>query len=453
MTDAALHDAIARIHDGTACYTAEMEIEALLDAIDWPQRGGLLADPGCGSGNMVVAALARLPLPVDEIDGPASRVRGMEFHADSAAEATARVANLLIARGWNAQRADAAARKVIVHGDFLLGEDHPAVDVFLANPPYMRSARLPRDYREALQERVARHARGDLLHAYLDRMATLLAQGGSMGLITSDRWLLNGGTATLRALLGTRFGIHGLRRLDSSSAFHRPKERARDTPPRVHAVSMVLAAGGLALSAAPFPMEDRPEIDGIRFGDLRLAPYLGPDGIFMVGHGSGLPDDVLVPCVEPRDICPSTGTIGPTRRWAIVTGDERPPEPVMAHLARTAHMMPASARRRVPWLPPERFDRHLPLDRDAVLVPRIAQRLRTHILPRGHLPTNHSLVVASGMATDDIVRMLGDPRVQAQADALALRVEGGFRSYTATLLRTLVIPHDIIPRQPMEKAA
>lgn len=456
MKNPLLTDAIARIHDGTACYTVAAEVEALLDAIDWPRCGGLLADPGCGSGNMVVAALARLDLPVDDIDAAIRRVRGTEFHHAAVAEARQRVSELLVMRGWRTDRAEMAAGKVVAHGDFLLDDDHPIVDIFLANPPYMRSTRLPPSYRDAMDRKVPLHARGDVLHAYLDRMATLLSPAGVMAVISSDRWLLNAGTRRLRDMLGTRFGVQGLRRLDSASAFHRPKTRARNTPPRVHAVSMVLAAGGRPLGAKPFQIDLRTHVDGVPFGelvDLRLAPYLGPDGVFMVDADSGLPGHLLVPCIEPRDICPHTGTIAPTRRWAIVTGDERPPEQVMAHLDRTLDRMPASARRKVPWLPPERFDRHLPLDHDAVLVPRIAQRLRTHILPRGHLPTNHSLVVATGMATDDIVRMLGDPRVMDQADAMALRIEGGFKSFTATLLRALVIPHDIIPKQELEKAA
>lgn len=49
----------------------------------------------------------------------------------------------------------------------------------------------------------------------------------------------------------------------------------------------------------------------------------------------------------------------------------------------------------------------------------------------------------------EFIGMLNDPAVQAQADALALRVEGGYASYTATLLRQLVIPrHHIAQAAP-----
>lgn len=39
---------------------------------------------------------------------------------------------------------------------------------------------------------------------------------------------------------------------------------------------------------------------------------------------------------------------------------------------------------------------------------------------------------------------LNDPRVQAQADAISLRLENGYASYTATLLRQLRIPQELI---------
>jgi hypothetical protein len=93
--------------------------------------------------------------------------------------------------------------------------------------------------------------------------------------------------------------------------------------------------------------------------------------------------------------------------------------------------MPLRGRRNVRWLPPETFAGRLPLDQDAVLVPRIAKRLAGIRLPAGRLPV---IPVAA------VVNMLDDPVVQAQANALTLGIDNGYRSFTATLLRQLVIP-------------
>jgi hypothetical protein len=69
------------------------------------------------------------------------------------------------------------------------------------------------------------------------------------------------------------------------------------------------------------------------------------------------------------------------------------------------------------------------------------------MLPAGYLPTNHSLVVASGMPAGRIKAILEDHRVQEQANAFALRLESGHRSYTATALRRIVVPYDLIEHE------
>jgi hypothetical protein len=205
--------------------------------------------------------------------------------------------------------------------------------------------------------------------------------------------------------------------------------------------------GGRQLDARPFRLASLPEVDGVPLREIaaiRLAPWLGPDGIFLVPAGTGLPPGHLVPAVEPADI--DGDVIGPPRRWALVTTEAEPPAAVLAHLDAVLHRMPGRGRRAIRWLPPETFTGRLPLDHDAVLVPRIARGLKAVLLPAGRLPVNHQLVVVSGLPAAAILRMLADPAVRAQAEALATRVDGGYRSYTATLLRELVIPREHVTR-------
>lgn len=453
-TDAA---AIETIHAGTAIYTAQPEIEKLLDRIGWPECGGRLLDPGCGDGNMVIAALTRLDLcPKPGCAREAFRVQGIEFHKDSVHETRRRYRTLLIERGWDSWEAMSTANMAIKERDYLLDPHDGQWDIILSNPPYWRRNRLPEEYRGKFDETVAKHARGDLMHAYLDQMLRNLKDGGRLALVTSDRWLTNSGAAALREKIGERLAVSYVERLDSASAFHRTKDRVKDSPPRVHAVGLVLEPEGRRLSRDPFIIEDLPEVDGVPLTDLvdiRLAPWLGPDGIFIVDRPDAVPGARTVPCVLPKGIDPETGRVTPPTRWAIVTGDDMPVPAVMTHLDSQLHRMPQRGRRKTRWLPPERFDHLLPLGRDAILVPRIAKRMKAITLPRGHLPTNHSLVVISGgMDSDQIRVMLEHPVVQAQADALAARVEDGYRSYTTTLLRQIIIPHEAIPTTVREAA-
>lgn len=436
---------IAVIHAATGIYTRVPEIEALLDRLGWPERGDRLLDPGAGNGGFLVAALARLPLDRDDMDTAARRVRGFEFYPGAVADARDAVAGHLTRRGWSVPAARRAAGLIVEERDFLLDPVPSGVwDVIAANPPYWRIANLLPGYRADYELMVPAHACADLLYAYLHRAAEIARRGGRIGLITADRWLLNTGSAELRRRLGMIYRVAGVHRLDASSAFYRPKQRSQGTPPRVHPVTLILTPDGpgRALTADPFRLTELPAVDGVPLRDLadiRLAPWLGPDGIFTVAAGTGLPPGCLVPAVEPEDIT-CDGALRAPRRWAIATTASQPPAAVLDHLDGQLGRMPVRGRRAVRWLPPEPFTGKLPLTVDAVLVPRIATRLRPVLLPAGRLPVGHNLVVVSGPPAPVIAAMLNAPEVQAQAEGLALRLENGYRSHTASLLRELVIP-------------
>jgi hypothetical protein len=445
-------EAIDAIHHGTAIYTALPEIEALLDRLEWPKSGERLLDPGAGNGGFLISALARLDLDRDDVATAAWRVHGYEFHPGAAASARRGIVEHLSGRGWTASVATRAAEAIVEVRDFLLTPVPVATwDVIAANPPYWRYANLPADYRFDYDVAIPAHARADLLYAYLDKCADIVVQGGRIGLVTADRWLLNSGSAELRRRIGERWSVSNVRRLESSSAFYRPKSRVRGTPARVHPVALVLqpGQGGRRLETSPFPVDLLKDVRGTPLGEIaniRLAPWLGPDGIFMVSDPAGFPAHRMVPCVEPEDLDKGTGTIRSIRRWAIRTGRDEPEPEILAHLDRELHRMPNRGRQKTRWLPPEPFDGKLPLNVDAVLVPRIATTLRAIPLPAGTMPVNHNLVVVSGMPAEDLQRILEHPIVREQADSIALRLENGYHSYTATLLRALVVPDELLDR-------
>lgn len=452
---------IDQIHRGTAIYTTLPEIEALLDLLEWPSHGDRLLDPGAGNGGFVVSALARLHLEPNDIETAVHRVRGYEFHPGAAQTARAAVCRHLVERGWNISIATAAADQIIETTDFLLSPVPVATfDIIAANPPYWRIlAHLPPDspYRYEYESKIPAHAKADLLYAYLQRSVDIVAPGGRIGLVTADRWLLNSGSAELREKIGKRYSVLNIKRLESSSAFYRPKSRNKGTPPRVHPVSLILTPNneGRALTKEPFRIEEMPAIEGrplSEIAQIRLAPWLGPDGIFVVKNKGNLPDHRLIPCIEPEDIDAKTDRITGSTRWAIATDQDQPEDEVLQHLQSNLHAMAKRGARTPYWLPPESFVGKLPLDVDAVLIPRIAKRLRPILLPAGMMPINHNLVVVSGLPANQIIDMLNDPIVQKQADILSLRLENGYRSYTATLLRQLIIPNHAIQTQEPDHA-
>ncbi len=213
-----------------------------------------------------------------------------------------------------------------------------------------------------------------------------MGEDGVIGFVTSDRWLFNQTTAELRRRLGERAGLAHVARLDAATSFYQPKTRRRGTPPRIHPVEVVMRPTGLAGRAithapislgTPSPMSE----SGLTLGDIatiKIAPWLGPKGIFVVdaATAAGLPRADLVPCIDTDDVDPKTSALGAPNRYAIRTERGREPEgAVREHLAREIARMPQRGRGKTWWMPPETIT--LPLDRPALMIPRIGRRLRT----------------------------------------------------------------------------
>ena len=171
---------------------------------------------------------------------------------------------------------------------------------------------------------------------------------------------------------------------------------------------------------------------------IRLAPWLGSPGIFVVDAATArrLPPECLVPAVDTDDIV--DGVLQPPRRFAIrtLTGEE-PPAEVLAHLDAHLERMAKRGRRTPRWLPPETFH-GLDLSQPALLIPRIARSLAPVRLPPGILPINHNLTIVGGRQADigEIETRMRGEGAQAWMRTYAARLESNYFSITTTLLRS-----------------
>lgn len=483
-TAAARSRAIAAVHVATALYTAEPIVDALLARLEWPNGSRKLLDPSCGDGMFLCRALTRLlthspsATPADIL----ATLAGWEFHEDAANDARQRLTAKLVAHGWPQALAAATAARIVTTADFLT--DYPAhatsakVHVIAGNPPYMRMTHVPDPLCTDYTSTTAPHARGDLMHAFLDKCANILNDDGELAFVTADRWLFGTTTAKLRATLGRRFTLHHLERLDATTAFYRPKQRRANTPPRIHPVAVILRTTStptatpvttstrtpspqpIPLTASPiYPtIADRPTHTASAtrtladIATITLAPWLGPHGIFTVDAATAatLPADSLIPAVDTRDLArrnsldaSTTDASATPLRFAIRTTTAEPPPTILDHLRRTLHRMPARGRRNLDWLPPESFHA-FPLDRPALVLPRAARTLRPHRLPPGILPLNHALHITptpnAPVTLVDIEAILTSPAAHTWITTHAAGIDNGFHWITATLLRRLPLP-------------
>lgn len=452
----AYQQAIERLHDATAYYTAEPVVAELLDHLDWPRAGRRLVDTSCGDGAFLGAALQRLLAAAPTIsDGRIVHlIQGWEIHGAAACEARERLERILVASGRGSARATATAEALVVHGDFLTqGPQTPTWDCVTGNPPFLRYTNLPIELREQYERLLPDHSQHDMLHSFIDRCTLVLRDGGEIGLVTSDRWLFSLCAAALREAVGRRLGIDHLVRLDSSSSFYRSKSRKSGQPPRIHPVLVVLrdaARCPMPLTRLPvYPEADDSAFKGCptlaEVAKVRLAPWLGPHGIFVVDEAQAatLPRETLVPVVDTDNM--KGGVLSPPTRYAIRThrGVE-PTAAVMRHLDAQLHRMPRTKRREVQrWLPPESFER-MDLSQPSLLIPRIAASLRPVRVPAGVLPIDHgiSIVTAGTTTLDAIETALRRPEAEAWVRARAPRLENGYASLTTTLLRSLPLRLD-----------
>lgn len=444
--------AVEAVHLATALYTTSSVVDALLDRLDWPHAGGRLLDPSAGDGSFLLRALARLDLSdASQLE----RVRGWEIYPEACHEARRHVAALLQGAGWEKPEARTHADRIVLNLDFLTdGPDHGEFDVIAGNPPYLRQQRLPDYFKLLYTDLLPKYARADLLHAFLDSCVRLLADGGRIGFVCSDRFLFNERAAELRARLGMKVGISHLARLDPSTSFYRPKLRAKGTPPRIHPVEVVLRPSvvasmpltATAISPDEFGLEPHQGLTLGQVARVSIAPWLGPAGIFVVAgdvaeklRGAGAD---LVPAVDTDDVDPHSDELNKPTRYAIrTTRDVEPAGAVAEHLLRERARMPKRGRGRAYWMPPETIT--LPLDQPRLLIPRIARRLRAIPLPAGVLPINHNLSVVaakdSGTTLDELRELITGDDSQAWLRRHAPRLESGFYSITTTLLRRLPV--------------
>lgn len=448
--------AIDVLHAATALYTQDPIVLQLLDQVAWPAGAGTLLDTSCGDGAFLGRALARLleTYPAISDEDLRGRLEGWEIHFFAASEARQRLQRVLIEHGREPSSASALASQMIRCGDFLTeGPRQGEYQAVVGNPPYLRMLNVPDPLRGEYEHLLPDYARADLLHSFLDRCAAILAADGELAMVTADRWLFNEGAARVREVVGQHFGLASVTRLDADSAFYRPKLRRAGTPPRIHPVAVVLKSRAEAvqpIGRAPiYPDECRtigpatPTEVLNDVADIRLAPWLGTPGIFLIDAAvsSNWPVGTTVPAIDTDDI--QGGVLTPPRRRAIVTRPEETPAPeVLAHLDRELPRMCARGRAAIRWMPPEPFHR-LDLSQPSLLVPRIAKTLKPVRVPAGVLPVNHnlSIVRAASMTLDDLEELLNSRAANAWVERRAARLENGYHSLTTRLLRTMPVFH------------
>jgi hypothetical protein len=197
FTDDYIADFLAR-----CCYSSQARVHGAGSQIP------SVCDPACGGGLLLIAMVRHLVESGQSVEDIGGRLWG--FDIDPFVLAVARVALFIeiVRCGYQGDRRalweglQRSIRLCRAHGGVLnrdvLEQDVPsAFDIVIANPPYLGRRKLSASLREFLDLHYPA-ASVDLCAAFIQRCLELARDGGSVGLLTTDKWLRLAGYSSLR---------------------------------------------------------------------------------------------------------------------------------------------------------------------------------------------------------------------------------------------------------------
>lgn len=215
-----------------AVFTQTSVVHFILDLVgytpDRPLHELRFLEPSCGHGDFLLPAVTRL-LNAWEATGSDHRIesalktaiRAVELHAESARTTQEALVNLLTGRGHSIKAARELASAWVVQDDFLLTPMEGRFDFIVGNPPYVRQELIPpsllSEYRSIYK---TMYDRADLYIAFIERSLSLLTEGGTLGIICSDRWIKNRYGGPLRKMVSSEFHLKTYVDMVGTTAFH-----------------------------------------------------------------------------------------------------------------------------------------------------------------------------------------------------------------------------------------
>lgn len=225
-------DAVALFGDATreergAIYTKTEVVDFILDLVGYRADSSLcqarLLEPSCGGADFLVPAVERLLLSLNEneksTDSLLSCIRAYDVSTEAIDESRDKVGTVLRVAGFSGRETDQLLRAWIIQADFLMEPiplDSGGFTHIVGNPPYIRQEAIPDKLLKSYRDRyISMYDRADIYVPFIERSLGLLADGGMLGFICSDRWMKNRYGAPLRRIVSEEF--HLLAHVDMTS--------------------------------------------------------------------------------------------------------------------------------------------------------------------------------------------------------------------------------------------
>lgn len=113
----------------------------------------------------------------------------------------------------------ASVDDMISHEDYLLGQ-HPAVDIIVGNPPYIRYEEIPEDKLNIYKSQFKTfYYRSDMYVLFFEKTLSELKPGGKHSFICANRWMRNQYGKKLRLLIAKYLHINEIINMEAADTF------------------------------------------------------------------------------------------------------------------------------------------------------------------------------------------------------------------------------------------
>ena len=202
-----------------AIYTRTEVVDFILDlvgyTVDKPLYKFRLLEPSFGGGDFLLSIVERLLTTwklannhKDPLYDLGNAIRAVELHYSTYEATNIKVIELLKREGLSHQTAIDISNRWLIQGDFLLTPLDTLFEFVVGNPPYVRQESIPApllaEYRNRYQ---TLYDRADLYVPFIEHSLSLLAKGGKLGFICSDRWMKNRYGGPLRDLVHNKYHL------------------------------------------------------------------------------------------------------------------------------------------------------------------------------------------------------------------------------------------------------
>jgi len=226
------HVAISNAQERGAIYTRREVVDFILDLAGYTPNRCLfehsLLEPSFGEGDFLFAIVERLieswsahAPKSSPLDSLSNALRAVELHQSSYDATHEQVIALLCGGGLTRKTASQLADTWLIKGDFLLYDELNQFDFVIGNPPYVRQELIPDVLMVEYRRRYKTiYDRADLYIPFIENSLRLLAKGGTLGFICSDRWMKNRYGGPLRQMISDGFHLKVYVDMVDTDAFH-----------------------------------------------------------------------------------------------------------------------------------------------------------------------------------------------------------------------------------------